>query len=361
MLDKFVNGFIYFGLPVVAAYHALTGNIFLNVAANDAKGLEYLGNITLAPVQYLLNGKVAIREGDAYTLEQKFDYHSHLPLKSTLSALSLPLTLPVGVILKGVSYLSEETRLHHSQILQAQNSLIVKSNLNYYRSVGLPILEEAPPIDPPEHKRRPGDENNLASEKALLREIVQALKANSIPFWLDCGSCLGAYRYGGSIPWDWDIDVAILEKDHDNVLHALNSLDPSKYQVQDWSNRIRPKTYIRVYNRETRNHLDLYHFAIDPKTRTLSSILSNEESSFMVESWKIRERRFTVPTAYEIIFPLRKASFDGIEVYLPNQTKKYLQQRYGENIGPVRVYNETTGIYEKDESHPYWQLPHASG
>ncbi|MBS0615910.1 MAG: LicD family protein [Verrucomicrobia bacterium] len=361
MLDKFVNGFIYFGLPVVAAYHALTGNIFLNVAAEDASGLEYLGNAALTPVQYLLNGKVAIREGDNYVLEQKFDYHNHLPLKSTLSFLSLPISLSVGTLLKAAAYFTEETRRHHEQIASAQNSRSVKPNIDYYRSVGLPISDTAASIDSPEHKRRPCDENKLASEKALLKEISQILKSNQIPFWLDCGSCLGAYRYGGLIPWDWDIDVAILAKDHDNVMHALKALDPAKYQVQDWSNRIRPKTYIRVYNRETRNHLDLYHFAIDSKTKTLASILSNEESSFMVESWKIRERRFTIPTSYDIIFPLRAAKFDGIDVFVPNQTKKYLQQRYGENIGPVRIYNETTGIYEKDESHPYWQLPHASG
>lgn len=361
MLDKFVNGFIYFGMPVVAAYHALTGNIFLNTTAQDAQGLEYVGNVVLTPVQYLLNGKVAIREEDSYTLEQKFDYHDYLPLKSTLSVLSLPVSLPLGSLLKAAAYLTEETRRHHTQIAEAQSSRIVKSNLDYYRSIGLPVSEEMGPIDPPQHKRRPGDENNLASEKALLKEIARLLKENGIPFWLDCGSCLGAYRHGGSIPWDWDIDIAVLQNDHDNILHALNSLDPSKYQVQDWSNRLRPKTYIRVYNRETRVHLDLYHFAIDPETKTLASILSNEVSSFMIESWKIRERRFTIPTAYDIIFPLRPVNFDGVDVYVPNQTKKYLQQRYGENISPVRVYNETTGLYEKDESHPYWQLPHASG
>lgn len=65
-----------------------------------------------------------------------------------------------------------------------------------------------------------------------------------------------------------------------------------------------------------------------------------------------------VPSAYETVFPLKKALFDGIEVYVPNQTKKYLQERYGENISPVKIYNEITGEYEKDLSHPYWQLPY---
>jgi hypothetical protein len=141
-------------------------------------------------------------------------------------------------------------------------------------------------------------------------------------------------------------------------MSLLQKLDPKKYQVQDWSNRGLPGSYIRVYIKENRNHIDIYHFSINEQNKTISSILSNEESPFMVESWKIRERRFKVPTPFDTVFPLKKASFDGIEVWVPNKTESYLQLRYGQNIGPIKVYNEESGWYEKDLSHPYWQLPY---
>jgi len=358
MFDKVIQGMIYAGLPAVAAYHFLCSNIFLNTAAQDAEGFEKAGNVVLAPVQFLLAGKIAVKDHDQYQIQQRFDYHNYLPLKSTAAVFSLPISLPLGGLIKGIGYLSENTRARHQAIQAAIESKEVRPNIDYYRKLGLSVIESEQVLDPPEYKRRPGEENALKCEKELLREIVRLLKENRIPYWVDCGTCLGTYRYGGVIPWDNDLDLAVLYLDFDNVMHALNGLDKTKYQVQDWSNRCKPKTYIRVYIYENRNFIDIYHFNIDPEKRTLTSILSNEDSAFMAESWKIRERRYLVPTSYDTIFPLKKAYLDGIEVYVPNKTKEYLQERYGENIGPVKIYNEVTGEYEKDLSHPYWKLPH---
>jgi phosphorylcholine metabolism protein LicD len=358
MFDKLAQGIIYAGMPVVAAYHMICSNVFLNTAAQDAEGFEKAGNIILAPAQFLLAGKVAVNDQGKYQIQQRFDYHHHLPLKSTAAIFSLPITLPLGSLLKGIGYLSEATQQRHKAIVAALESTDVQPNIDYYRDLGLAVTDQVDRLDSPQYKRKPGEENALKIEKDLLREIVQIFNQNKIPFWVDCGTCLGAYRYGGAIPWDGDVDVAILLPDFDNAMHALNGLDKNKYQVQDWSNRCRPKTYIRIYIPENRNFIDIYCFAIDPETKTLTYVLSNEISAFMVDSWVIRESRFKVPSSFDTIFPLRKAYFDGIEVYVPNNTKKYLQERYGENIGPVKILNELTGKYEKDLSHPYWKLPH---
>ncbi len=357
MFDKVINSIIYVGLPVVAAYHLICSNVFLNTAAQDADGFEKAGNIILTPVQFLLAGKAAVKDHGKYQIQQRFDYHNHLPLKSTAAVFSLPISLPLGCVLKGIGYFSEETKKRHQAIVTALESKEVHPNISYYRNLGIAIAGKGEVLESPQHKRRPGEEKLLQPEKDLLKEVVRLFNANQIPFWVDCGTCLGTYRYGGAIPWDGDVDVAILQPDHDNVMHALNGLDKTKYHVQDWSNRCRPKTYIRVYIHENRNFIDIYHFEIDPKTKTLTSIVSNEESVFMVESWITREQRFKVPTTFDTIFPLKKAYFDGIEVNVPNKTEKYLQDRYGENIGPAKIYNEVTGGYEKDLTHPYWKLP----
>jgi phosphorylcholine metabolism protein LicD len=357
MFDKLTQSLIYAGLPAVAAYHLICSNVFLNTAAEDAHGFEKAGNMILTPVQFLLAGKIAVEDKGKYQIQQRFDYHKHLPLKSTAAIFSLPISLPIGCALKGISYLFEETQQRHRAIIAAFDSREVHPNIDYYSHLGIPIAGKAEVLESPQHKRRPGEEKLLRLEKDLLREIVQLFNANQIPFWVDCGTCLGTYRYGGAIPWDGDVDIAVLKPDFENVMHALNGLDKTKYQVQDWSNRCRPQTYIRIYIHENRNFIDIYHFDIDPENKTLTTIVSNEDSAFMAESWVTRERRFKVPTSYDTIFPLKKAYFDGIEVNVPNQTQKYLQDRYGENIGPVKIYNEVTGQYEKDLTHPYWKLP----
>ncbi len=51
----------------------------------------------------------------------------------------------------------------------------------------------------------------------------------------------------------------------------------------------------------------------------------------------------------------RKAMLDGVEVYVPQDTEKYLQRYYGDNLAPAKVFDAATGQYEKDLSHPYWQ------
>ena len=104
--------------------------------------------------------------------------------------------------------------------------------------------------------------------------------------------------------------------------------------------------------------LDIFCFKIDLEKRELSSIFSLEESIFFPEWVKIRERRFSAPVPFDAVFPLKKASFDSIEVFVPNRTKEYLQRLYGENLDPAKIYNPSTGRFEKDPSHPYWEKPY---
>jgi hypothetical protein len=367
--DRFSLWIMHIGMPVVQCYHLFCGSVFLNVAAEDAKGIEKIANDALIPVQYLFAGKKVTRiEGvslydpktESYTIEQRFDYNEHLLSRTLGSIAALPISLPVGCILKGISYLSPETRARHQAICYSINSQHVRLNNDYYKSIGIEIgdMDLAEFVEPPKHKRRPEDGNNLTSEIRALKDIVAILKEKQIPYWVDCGTCLGAQRYGGIIPWDCDIDIAVLQPDFENIKHALNALDPQKYAVQDWSSRDKPNTYLKVYIKETGVLVDIYHFAIDPEKKEVRYILSNEDCVFMIDSWKIRERRFTVPTPFSHVFPLKKANFDGIEVMVPNKIVPYLQARYGENIEPAKVYDEKTGKYEKDLTHPYWKIPY---
>lgn len=50
----------------------------------------------------------------------------------------------------------------------------------------------------------------------LLRVFDEICRKNNLKYWLDGGTLIGAIRHNGFIPWDDDIDVAMLSDDYEN-------------------------------------------------------------------------------------------------------------------------------------------------
>ena len=62
----------------------------------------------------------------------------------------------------------------------------------------------------------------------LLRFIDNVCAKYDIEYWIDYGTLLGAYRHGGFIPWDDDLDISIMRQDYEKLLEVL-PLEIKKY------------------------------------------------------------------------------------------------------------------------------------
>lgn len=77
--------------------------------------------------------------------------------------------------------------------------------------------------------------NRLQYEEfKLLRLFVDICKKLNLQYYLVCGSALGAAKYGGFIPWDDDIDVALPRPEYEIFIKEAQNMLPDYVFVQNY-------------------------------------------------------------------------------------------------------------------------------
>ena len=98
----------------------------------------------------------------------------------------------------------------------------------------------------------------------ILIEFDRICQANGVTYWIDSGTLLGAARHGGFIPWDDDLDVCILKKDHRKMKKALEKDLNAHFTFIDsnsWTG------YTRRWGRVLNNRISVSRFVPKPDSK----------------------------------------------------------------------------------------------
>lgn len=392
------------GLPLIDVYCAVKEDVFLNTYDINAEGLEALGNWLLTPARFLFGGRKVTKlslENQTCEIKNQFKNNQSKGLEILKTALSILLLVPsliLGCAIKGSAYLSEDTRIKHGIITNNQSvigniSTVIKNNKQKYKLAGIETEPNGEYFNTNPTKKPTLEDPDLPIEiQAILKdqkkdveglgEISKILTDAGIVWWADYGTLLGIYRHNGMIPWDHDIDLSILAPDHIVVKKLLKeNLDKSKYDVWDFSPPSKPESILKVRIKETNLLIDVYHYTFqdakegeelseDGKAQTKKEI--TYEFSHIHE-WYIPEealkREYTRSYEPGVLFPLKKAKFDGVDVFVPNQIEDYLLSNYAnseeskkkskeerlKDLAPCKVWDPEKKVYAQVPDHPYFK------
>lgn len=149
--------------------------------------------------------------------------------------------------------------------------------------------------------------NRQCANNEILFEFDKICKENSISYWLDFGTLLGAKRHSGCIPWDDDVDVAMLESDFEKLkLCKSNFNENIKLDLDCEIGRVKSEKGI----------MDIFVYVQKDnrlKTRNFFS--------------RIKNFNFSIPK--NVVFPLEEIEYSNKLLSCPHNTDLYLRARYG--------------------------------
>ncbi len=198
------------------------------------------------------------------------------------------------------------------------------------------------------------DYGNLELHKVLLGALCdfdKMCRKYRLKYCLHGGSCLGAVRHKGFIPWDDDVDIAMLREDYDKLM----KIDPSewgeKYTVRTYKNDTKLLTNVmkirinEVSFEGEAAFLDVFPMSDVPNSKFLQNIQNN--LAILVNNVICTKAGEVIPTSRKaklVLLPLSKLSkktlsniLESIIVHFPHGKSKYV------NIVATANYNGNTG------------------
>lgn len=252
------------------------------------------------------------------------------------------------------------------------------------------------------HEKFNPEGSDLRKAQLIMLELLQFLDKTcakyKLTYWLDSGTLIGAARHGGFIPWDDDVDVCMPRKDanklkkilgsavHDNhIVLQTNSNDPL-YVNSSWMT-MRDLNSEYIQNSNFHNNLKYRGLQVDifivdrgvvPYFKKLTSKFQNKliysfvfKSNSAISKWIARVNykflnaiilpflrlfrkknvydigygaSYSNPVSDTILYPIKRMSFEGLDLCVPADVDAYLTNFYGDwrripRLDEIRTHN----------------------
>ena len=179
----------------------------------------------------------------------------------------------------------------------------------------------------------------------LFKIIINLMEDNDIPYFIDCGTLLGAFRNNKMIPHDNDLDMSVYGiETFKKIGEILKESLPNEYKVSENT------TYSRKYM-ITKKEDDIIHFGGDAGDIEATACdiylytdFPNDKDSLRFEYHKFDMEK--VKYSKSNLLPLQKINFENVIVNCPNNPLQHLKSMYG-YIGKDAKYDKKTNLYVK--------------
>ena len=187
-------------------------------------------------------------------------------------------------------------------------------------------------------KLTPDKLKNLKKGQAKMTEMLRVFdsicRKYNLKYWCQGGTFIGAVRHGGWISYDGDIDISMFGSDYDIFKTKINELPDSMFLQNRESDSLYYSDLIKLRDKNSAYtnyphymwhcglQIDIYlYYKHNYKIYKYFNMAFDKEYNHVLD--------------YNIVFPLREISFEGIYVYVPNQIETYSKLIWGEYPIPL--------------------------
>lgn len=158
----------------------------------------------------------------------------------------------------------------------------------------------------------------------MLREFDRVCRKYGLSYWCMGGTLIGTLRHAGWVPWDGDLDVAMIDSDYE----VLFSVAPFELPKDMW---LKDKRNDKHHSREHAQIRDLnscYDKYIKMPRKShgglcLDIFLYKKKYDRLIAYPNVHISPHDRSYHYNFIFPLKEMKFEDISVYIPNNYEQY--------------------------------------